>query len=737
MRLSRLDFAPIFVALAACGSELDLGKHDDARACPPGAACDEGGGPNGTAGPGGNDPLPGGGDTPIAPVGILPAGGPWVEAAAGIEGGDIRSLSFDATDTKVVYAASFGAGVFRSLDGGDTWKVGSSGLGDRLCISSVVAHPGQANTVFAQASRCSHYGNTTEGSALATFRSVDRGATWTQVAIGAAIFSEGVVAPSPSSPNIVYLAHVTGIFRSTDGGVTFAPRVFPGSVLHDPSSFAVDPKNPDVAYCVIDGAAWKTVNGGTGWAPLATPAAAYTVQVSSADSLRLVSTLRGSPFVANSENGGQNWAPASGGVADVMPLLVSPSSPLRVYGSATNYATSFGTTSLFASNDGGKSFGVLPAKVEGAYRIRRGVGVNSWAIDPADSTHVILSSGLIESTKDSGATVTKATGGIMNRDVDAIVNQPSSPNVLYAASLSELHKTTNGGGAWTRLPRSWLATDSVTALAAHPTNPSVLYAAVLGYSPSPRQHRIWKSIDGGQTFQAIGTPANDAVKHLLVDPMVPSTVYAFVEGVSSVRVSRDDGVTWASAVLPTTMSLAGWGAVSFDPKDSSRIIATVDNNDSSASVVLRSTDRGATFTAMTSGTTLHGSDLFVRSTSGVLHDRKKEGSLYACLDQGVYRSTDSGNSWHVAMVGVPADAECAKIFVTEGEGHIGMFTKGGGRLYVSVDGATSWQAAKGVNPDGDFYESVKAIAVDPTNPKTVFLGLAGSVGVARTTSLGL
>lgn len=743
MRSFTPGFPFIFVVFAGCGSELDLGAHDGVPpgSCMSGPACGDASASDGAASSSNDSSAEETGTsiTPAAglsPAGIFPAG-PWVEAASGIEGGDLRAISFDSFDPKVVYAASHGAGIFRSLDGGDTWKPASSGLGDRICVESVVAHPGQADTVFAWAGACKQTYQTNTDSTV-FFRSTDRGTSWSPIALDQYFSISKLIAPSPSSPNVVYIASSDGFSRSTDGGVTFAPRTYPGNPSSNPTSLVIDPKHSDVVYCIVDEKIWKSVDGGSSWASLPITRSAFALIVSGADSQRLVANVNPTfvekASIARSDDGGQSWTLVSGTVGAGR-LVESPSVPSRLYNSDGQYEI----RRFFATNDGGKTFAAQSAQLEPRLR-GRVVGEVALAVDPLDSQHVVFSSGAVLSTPDGGASLVEAKGGIMNRDVVALVVAPSSPNVLYAGSRSDLYKTTNGGVSWTRSPQTLALDQRVTALAVHPTNPDVVYAAMVKNTPQS-EHTLWKSIDAGQTFHTVGTSVAGLVQHLLVDPMVPSTVLAFVGGgnsPSSVRVSRDDGVSWSAAVLPSsaTAHVSNWSTVSFDPKDSSRLIATLDDGSSSSSAaVVRSTDRGATFSVMTAGTKIDEHDLFAYGRMrGVLYDRKKEGLLYACMSEGLYRSTDGGASWNLAMVGTPAGEGCTRIFVTEGEGHVGMLNR---VLRVSVDSATSWQTAKSLRASGEFYDEVKAIAVDPSNPKTVFLGLSGSVGVARTTSFGL
>lgn len=169
---------------------------------------------------------------------------------------DFHAMAVQPTDGKVIYG--FSGGLWRSLDGGQTWEQRPSGrLNDLGGALSLSIHPEDADSVMA-------------GTQRGLYRSEDGGATWAAVLEGPAVtavfydlsYSERVLA---------YAAHPDmGLMQSEDGGGNWEPYDFvvPGS---DAVGYiAVHPNEPEVIYLGSYGQnLYKTDNGGATWQQLA------------------------------------------------------------------------------------------------------------------------------------------------------------------------------------------------------------------------------------------------------------------------------------------------------------------------------------------------------------------------------------------------------------------------------------------------------------------------------------
>ncbi len=384
------------------------------------------------------------------------------------------TLAADPRDPGAIYAltgagGSYG-GVFRSADGGATWRPVSRGLA-ATSIAALAAAPGALYALAA------------DGTLSA---SGDFGATWTPLPVavpGIALAADPVDARhlllSTSAGGVGGLG---GILASADGGVTWTSP--PGAGPAGTTFLAFDPYRRGRALAgTSSGAAWASGDGGATWAPLA-------------------------PFPAPP-------APCpicSQSLADV---AFSPADPQRLY------ALSGGT--LYASADGGAAWTALP----GAGGNLRAVVLDPSALESSDAPETLYAGGCagLQKSVDGGATwessgaglpaiVAPPGGGAPLFCIDrlAIVprhpSQPSRPATLYADAggpLSRLYRTVDGGASWSLLadPAAGPGDALLTALAVDPADPARLYAATAGLG-------VLAGRFAGATPLRLGEPAGES-----------------------------------------------------------------------------------------------------------------------------------------------------------------------------------------------------------------------------------
>jgi photosystem II stability/assembly factor-like uncharacterized protein len=189
-------------------------------------------------------------------------------------------LSIDAGDPRVIYASLWevyrkpwilwsggpGCGLFKSTDGGDTWTELTRNPGlprGVLGKISVAVSPADGKRVFALV----------EAEDGGVFRSDDAGATWTKVNesrdLRQRAFYFSRITADPKDRDTLYAMNVV-FYRSTDGGKTFGPVETPHADHHD---LWIDPANPQRMIVSSDGGASVSVNGGRSWTEQNTPTA--------------------------------------------------------------------------------------------------------------------------------------------------------------------------------------------------------------------------------------------------------------------------------------------------------------------------------------------------------------------------------------------------------------------------------------------------------------------------------
>ncbi|HYX22370.1 MAG TPA: hypothetical protein VFA98_16120, partial [Thermoanaerobaculia bacterium] len=129
--------------------------------------------------------------------------GHWV--SLGPSGGIVLALAVDPRTPSTVYAGGLATGVFKSVDGGESWAF--SGIaGARVSALTLDSSP---TSVL--------YAGTNQG----VFRSSDGGATWMQASAGLSSTAVFAIVVDPQTPATVYAATFAGIFKSTDGATSW------------------------------------------------------------------------------------------------------------------------------------------------------------------------------------------------------------------------------------------------------------------------------------------------------------------------------------------------------------------------------------------------------------------------------------------------------------------------------------------------------------------------------------
>ncbi len=143
-------------------------------------------------------------------------------------------------------------------------------------------------------------------------------------------------------------------------------------------------------------------------------------------------------------------------------------------------------------------------------------------------------------TTDGGVTWNPVTDGkIKSSSVGAVAVAPSNPDIVYIGmGESELrgnviqgdgvYKTTDGGKTWQHMGLT--DTQAISRIRIDPTNPDLVYVAALGHTYGPSADRgVYRSKDGGKTWQKILYRGDRAgAEDLCLDPNNPSTLYATI-----------------------------------------------------------------------------------------------------------------------------------------------------------------------------------------------------------------
>jgi photosystem II stability/assembly factor-like uncharacterized protein len=180
----------------------------------------------------------------------------------GPSGGDVRALGHDPQNSSQLYLGTADGHVFGSPDAGEHWRL-LGRVSTRLdeVLTAIVVDPRDSQTLYAAA----WAQDPSAGGGV--FRSRDGGRTWRDSGLtGQAVRA---LAQAPSAPDVLVAGTLDGVFLTRDAGVSWQ-RISPVSdpELRNIDSLAVDPSHPDVIYAGTFHLPWKTSDGGRTWIPI-------------------------------------------------------------------------------------------------------------------------------------------------------------------------------------------------------------------------------------------------------------------------------------------------------------------------------------------------------------------------------------------------------------------------------------------------------------------------------------
>ncbi len=260
----------------------------------------------------------------LTAVPVIAASNEWL--SIGPEGGAVNAVVVNPLSPAVVYAATSGGGVFKSVDSGVSWRAVNSGLRTNPSYGStapdilaLAIDPVNPSTLYAAV-----YQN-------GVFKTVNGGATWTPTLSSFNDQEPAVtgLAVDSSNPLRVYavsaLNFQIGIFVTSDGGKTWAGTSAGGAAV------IVDPGNPGTAY--VGGGiqtytgVLKTTDGGATWAPTgAGPSEVRSLAIDTKDSSLIYAGTSGG-ILFRSTDGGGSWALTGSGLPE-SPILALGHGPL-------------------------------------------------------------------------------------------------------------------------------------------------------------------------------------------------------------------------------------------------------------------------------------------------------------------------------------------------------------------------------------------------------------------------
>ncbi len=460
-----------------------------------------------------------------------------------------------------------GGGVFKSTDGGKTWRALSNGIPKGIIQVDVAIAASQPSRLYASVA--------TNEPSVGIYRSDDAGENWTRITtdprpalrIGGGDLP--VLRVDPKNPDVVYSASIVTM-RSTDGGKTWTSlRGAPGG--DDYQNLWINPNFPNIILLVSDQGALVSVNSGQTWSSWYNqPTGQIFHGATSSGFPYLVCGGQqdsGSVCVSSRGNDGEitfrEWHPA--GIIEYGYAAPDPLNPDIVYGAGRREVSKFSlSTGQF------QNVSPIPA-ADPKYRADR---TQPIIFSPVDQHILYYTSNFLFKTTDGGQTwqtispdLGREHGAIPASLGDKAAKDPNAEKirgVIYALAPSFknvntiwagtddglLWVTRDGGGNWKNItPQEITPWSKVTQLAASHFDDETAYASVSRFRIDDLRPYIYRTHDGGKTWRLItsGLPDNAPVNAVREDPVRKGLLFVGTE--SSVWVSFDDGDRWQSLQL--------------------------------------------------------------------------------------------------------------------------------------------------------------------------------------------
>jgi photosystem II stability/assembly factor-like uncharacterized protein len=418
----------------------------------------------------------------------------------GPSGGTITSIAVDPGNAQVIYAGSFGSGVFKSINGGQIWNSSSLGL-TNLNIYSLTIDPTHTSTLYAG----------TYDSQV--FKSIDGGNTWTWSGNGmqdsAIVYS---LAVDPFTPNI--------LFASTRG---------------------ISNNNTPPWRGII----YKSIDAGQNWNPSLTDVGgtqqqdwAYSLAINPNNHIQVFAALHEwGPY--RTDTADSVWVPIHSGLNDwsARSIVVSPQPEY----SSRLYLGVWKEDSVYKSTNSGNLW-------TGANHDLIQVAVSCLALDPFSVNTVYLASftdGVLKTT-DAGASWIPS-GLIIDKYYSIVIN-PNMTNNLFAGTAGDgLYRSMNSSMSWEKSDTG-INNAMVTAVIHHPSDPMRMYSSVYGAG-------VYLSKNQGQSWEEMNVGLEDKFVHdLVMDPLNSNVLYALTDTGGLYKNDLTTGQGWVSAGqgLPVT-----------------------------------------------------------------------------------------------------------------------------------------------------------------------------------------
>ena len=328
---------------------------------------------------------------------------------------------------------------------------------------------------------------------------------------------------------------------------------------------------------------------------------------------------------------------------------------------------------------------------------------------------------------------------VMGGRIDDFAVVESNPSVVFVGAASGgVWKSTNNGTTWQPVfDKEGVSTIGDIAIA--PSDPSIVWVGT--GEPNNRQSSSWgdgvyKSMDGGKTWQKMGLGGTHHIGRIVIHPKNPDVVFVAALGhlwgpnpERGVYKTTDGGKTWTQVLKISDDT--GVGDIAMDPQSPDTLYAAAYqrrrsvygfNGGGTEGAIHKSVDGGTTWKKLTKGLPYeNGGDT---GRIGLNIYRKDSNIVYALVQHekgGIFRSEDKGETWKKMSDTNPRPSYYSQVRI-DPNNDLRVWVLGAS-MYYSEDGGKTFSTQRVQKIHGDFH----ALWIDPANSDHILAGSDGGI----------
>ncbi len=656
-------------------------------------------------------------------------------------GGRVDAVAGDPTKPLVHYFGAVNGGVWKTTNAGMSWDNITDGKTDISSVGAITVAPSDPNVLYVGTGESQLREDLTYGTGV--YRSTDGGETWQHLGL-TETHQVTAIRVHPSNPDVAYVAAIghafgpnpeRGVFRTMDGGKSWKKILFVDDST-GANDISIDPTNPRIIFASMwkfqrspwgmdagggKSGLWKSTDGGDTWTDLSNnrgmpkgPLGKIGVAVSPANPRRIFASIEAKDTLGGifrSDDGGETWSRTNG----EQKFQVRPWYYSAVTADPSNENTLYVMNlQVWKSIDGGRTFTrlrvphgdthIMWVDPKNPDRLMNGNdgggtvsldGGKSWSSiynqPTAQFYHVITDNQwpyrLYGAQQDNSA-ITIASrsdfGSIGERDWWSVAGcenahiavDPRNPAITYGGCYTGMLMRHDNRTQQTRDIAVWLNNyDGLPVrdvpnrfqwtfpVMLSPNDPNILYAASQFVWRSTTEGRSWEKISPDLTYADTATmgPTGGPIHKDMTGTEWYATIFALAESPKAkgllwagsddgrVHITRDGGASWTEVTPKAMVKHTRVTGIEPSPHDPAvaYMSATRYQLDDFTPYLYKTADYGKTWTRIDTGIPMGA------YTRSIREDPVRRGLLFAATETGVWVSLDDGAHWETLQLNLP------------------------------------------------------------------------------------